>query len=150
MSSILQEGVWLWAERVDHSAAVAMMMQAAVLLANVPGERAAHWVPGKLYEYLAAGRPILFIGPQGGDAARIVSATRTGIVVPEDEERIHEALVALHQAWSRGERLSEPDWSAISAFDRSTQAARLVTVFDEMTEVGTRASDPFEPQGSTG
>jgi glycosyltransferase involved in cell wall biosynthesis len=47
---------------------------------------------GKLYEYMAAGRPIIALA-RGNDAARIVAATGTGIVVaPDDVDAIAGAL----------------------------------------------------------
>ena len=36
-------------------------------------------IPGKLFEYLAAKRPILCIGPKEGDSARVISETNSGI-----------------------------------------------------------------------
>ncbi len=47
---------------------------------------------GKLFEYLAAGRPILALA-EANEAARIVGLTATGVTVaPLDEERIADAL----------------------------------------------------------
>jgi len=47
---------------------------------------------GKLFEYLAAGRPILALA-EANEAARIVQLTATGVTVPPlDEERIAAAL----------------------------------------------------------
>ncbi len=46
-------------------------------------------VTGKIFEYLAANIPILCIGSSTGDAAKIITETKTGIAVDfEDEERI--------------------------------------------------------------
>jgi len=42
-------------------------------------------VPGKLYEYLAAGRPILAMTAEG-ETADIVRASGNGVVVPADDE----------------------------------------------------------------
>ena len=41
-------------------------------------------VPGKLFEYLAAGRPIIVLGDRN-EAARIVLETNTGVAVPPDD-----------------------------------------------------------------
>lgn len=49
---------------------------------------------GKLYEYLAAGRPIIALA-QRNEAARIVTETGTGVTVPPDDlEAISEAIAA--------------------------------------------------------
>ncbi len=42
-------------------------------------------VPGKIFEYLAAKRPILCIGPTAGDSARIVREAKGGAVIEFDD-----------------------------------------------------------------
>jgi glycosyltransferase involved in cell wall biosynthesis len=59
---------------------------------------------GKIFEYLAAERPILAAVPPDGAAARLVRETGAGIVVgPEDETGIREALLGLHARWKAGQ-----------------------------------------------
>jgi glycosyltransferase involved in cell wall biosynthesis len=61
---------------------------------------------GKIFEYLAAERPILAAVPPDGAAAELVRETGAGIVVgPEDERGLREALLGLHARWRAG-RLS--------------------------------------------
>ena len=49
---------------------------------------------GKLYEYIAAGRPIIALA-EGNEAARIIAETNTGVLVsPDDSEAIAAALRA--------------------------------------------------------
>jgi len=38
-------------------------------------------LPGKFFEYLASGKPILGIGPVNGDAAEILNQTKAGVIV---------------------------------------------------------------------
>jgi glycosyltransferase involved in cell wall biosynthesis len=59
---------------------------------------------GKIFEYLAAERPILAAVPPDGAAARLVRETGAGIVVaPEDEKGIRDALIGLHARWKAGQ-----------------------------------------------
>ena len=61
---------------------------------------------GKIFEYLAAERPILAAVPPDGAAAELVRETGAGIVVaPDDERGLREALLGLHARWRAG-RLS--------------------------------------------
>lgn len=61
--------------RVDHATAMREMQRARVLLLPINDTpNSAGILPGKLYEYLSVGRPILAIGPAGGDVARVVTA----------------------------------------------------------------------------
>ncbi len=42
-------------------------------------------LPGKLYEYLGAKRPVICLGPQSSDSAKIIEETKAGIRVGYDE-----------------------------------------------------------------
>ena len=67
--------------RVPHQEAVRLMRQSAVLLLVTPQvEEASAVVPGKLFEYLAAGRPILAVTRPDGDAAVILNRMQAGRV----------------------------------------------------------------------
>ena len=62
--------------------------------------RAKGLLTGKLFEYLASGRPILCIGPEDGDAARILKETQAGVIVRfEDRERMKETIKELYQKY---------------------------------------------------
>ena len=55
---------------------------------------------GKLFEYLASGRPILCIGPEDGDAAHILKETHAGQTVNfEDKEKMKEVIKDLYQKY---------------------------------------------------
>ena len=62
--------------------------------------RAKGLLTGKLFEYLASGRPILCIGPEDGDAARILRETHSGMTVSfEDKEKMKAAFNELYQSY---------------------------------------------------
>ena len=48
---------------------------------------------GKIFEYMASGRPILCIGPEDGDSARILNETQTGITVDFDDKEKMKAVI---------------------------------------------------------
>ena len=73
-----------------HAEALAAMRAADVLLLLVPraGGRGLSVVSGKVYEYLAAERPILALVPPEGDAAALLRDTGSAwIADPDDEAR---------------------------------------------------------------
>jgi glycosyltransferase involved in cell wall biosynthesis len=73
--------------------ALALQRRAAALLLITSNEPSVS--TSKIYEYLAAGRPILALAGEN-EAARIVAETGTGITVPPDDvEAIREALATL-------------------------------------------------------
>jgi hypothetical protein len=57
-------------------------------------------VTGKLYEYLASLRPILAIGPEEGDAARILNEAHAGTTVDfNDKKRMKEMVLEYYQRY---------------------------------------------------
>jgi len=76
-----------------------------VLLLLLPevGERGRDVPSGKLYEYLAARRPILAAVPPSGTAAELIHAAGAGTVVaPDDVEGLRQALTELVKRWRQG------------------------------------------------
>ncbi|GHN01466.1 glycosyl transferase family 1 [Cytophagales bacterium WSM2-2] len=86
-----------------HEEAVKVVRRAAILLLCVY-EQTPFVVTGKLFEYLAASRPILYIGPTEGDAAKIVLETGAGSVFSHDEvSAIKKHLIHLFNLFESGE-----------------------------------------------
>ena len=55
------------------------MMESSVLLLIIPDHHSNRSIiTGKLFEYLASGKPILCIGPEDGDAADIINTAGNG------------------------------------------------------------------------
>ena len=78
--------------RVPYDESIALQMNADILLLlqwNDPRE--AGNVPGKLFEYIGARRPVLGIGYEGGVPARILREREAGMVLNEPDA-IAEAL----------------------------------------------------------
>ena len=91
---------------VSHHRALELQRdsEANLLLLPDAAGRGAVVPSGKIFEYLAAERPILAAVPPDGAAAKLVRETGAGIVVaPEDEKGIREALIGLHARWQAGQ-----------------------------------------------
>jgi glycosyltransferase involved in cell wall biosynthesis len=68
------------------------------------GGRGRGVLSGKVFEYLAAERPILATVPPDGAAADLIRETGAGVVVPPDDvPAIRGALETLHSRWRAGE-----------------------------------------------
>jgi glycosyltransferase involved in cell wall biosynthesis len=88
-----------------HRQALALERDSEALLLLIPesGGRGRGVLSGKLFEYLAAERPILAAVPTDGEAARLLRETGAGIVVaPEDTDGIKAALSGLVARWKAG------------------------------------------------
>lgn len=73
-------------EFVPHDEAVRLQQQSQVnllVINNSPNSRTI--IPGKLYEYLGSGRPLLAIGPKDSDSAMVIEMTKGGVVHEYDD-----------------------------------------------------------------
>ena len=105
--------------------------EALLLLIPEAGGRGKGVLSGKVFEYLAAERPILALVPPDGAAAELIRETGAGIVVaPEDTEGIKTALGDLYAHWQRGELDAPPlseEWRRrVSRRTRVEELARLL------------------------
>jgi len=92
-------------EYVPRRRSLALQRDSDALLLLIPeaGGRGRGVLSGKVFEYLAAERPILAVVPPDGAAAQLIRDTGAGIVAaPEDVDAIRDALVAMHGRWREG------------------------------------------------
>jgi hypothetical protein len=117
--------------RVPHHEAVGLMKSADLLFfAHSDPTRQAS-IPGKLYEYLASGRPLMALADPDKETGRIVGKVGGGIAVsPEDPGLLYHALIDAF-----GGRLQMPprNADALRGFERRQLAARLAAVLNEVS-----------------
>ena len=90
-------------------------------------------VPGKTYEYLGSGRPILAMGPRG-DMRDFIEQTGSGIAVAGDDvDGATAALLKFFQAKQSGGSLTDQDRKAVARFERRELTARLANELNELT-----------------
>jgi glycosyltransferase involved in cell wall biosynthesis len=102
---------------VSRRDALALQRDSDALLLLIPdaGGRGQGVLSGKVFEYLAAERPILAAVPPEGAAAELIRETGAGVVAaPDDVPALTRALTELHAAWTAGSL----DGTALSAEDR--------------------------------
>ncbi len=82
---------------VKHEEAIEYMCSSHILLLIIPDVINNEGIlTGKLFEYLAASRPILFLGPEKGDAAKIIAETNSGLICNyNDSTKIADSIVSL-------------------------------------------------------
>lgn len=89
-----------------RAASLALQRDSEALLLLIPdaGGRGKGVLSGKVFEYLAVGRPILAAVPPDGAAAELIRETGAGVVAPPDDPvAIRAALCELHDRWSGGD-----------------------------------------------
>ena len=105
--------------------------EALLLLIPEAAGRGRGVLSGKVFEYLAAERPILAAVPPDGAAAKLIEETHAGVVAPpEDVDAIRAALTGLverHRAGTlNGTPLAPADRDRLSRVRRSEELADLL------------------------
>lgn len=117
----------------DHATAVREQRAASVLLLplrNDPDYRPI--LPGKLFEYLAARRPILGIGQEDGAMARVISETNAGITADWQNESAIETFI--RQAWAQHCSGGIPATTGeIGRYSRRSTARALAHLLNSLT-----------------
>lgn len=116
---------------VPYEEAKALQANADVLLLIVDtGETTSGVIPGKLFEYVAASRPILCIAAPGA-TPEIITKGRLGWVTPPgDVQKVKELLARLLQ--QKNFLNLDPDQNYISQFERSKLANRLNNILNKV------------------
>ncbi len=92
-------------------------------------------VPGKLYEYLDAGRPIVGLLERGEEAAELVERAGGTLIAPGDRAALAGELSRRYAAWQAGDAgaagpFARPPW--LADYTRARLAARLAGLLDEL------------------
>jgi glycosyltransferase involved in cell wall biosynthesis len=118
---------------VSHSEAVKLLLQTDALLLAIPDLPDNKGVlTGKLFEYLAAQRPILCLGPTDGDAAAIILEAQAGVTHDyTDAAAIRHHLENLYQNW---EQKTTPTFNAgvVKSFSRKAVANQLAELISRL------------------
>ncbi|KUG07842.1 hypothetical protein ASU33_13685 [Solirubrum puertoriconensis] len=110
-------------EFVPHDQAVGYLLRSTALLLAIPDvPHNLGILPGKLFEYMAANKPIICIGPTASDAAHILDESHAGVAFGYDDRRdMQEHLEQLVSAWLQNPNLDLP------AFSHSRYSRRALT-----------------------
>ncbi|MBO3098061.1 glycosyltransferase family 4 protein [Gelidibacter pelagius] len=81
---------------VNHTEALKSQRQSQLLLLiEIDSEDTKAIIPGKLFEYMVAGTPIISVGPKDSDVERIIKSTNTGrYFYYDDEAQLKEHLLS--------------------------------------------------------
>jgi glycosyltransferase involved in cell wall biosynthesis len=110
------------------------MLGASCLLLLQPGTTVS--IPGKLFEYFAAGRPILAIA-EAGETADLVRASGCGVaVLPDDQAGLERAIESLV---NHAEALPAPP---VELYDGELRSRELITLLERVSQ---RAAAPSMP-----
>jgi glycosyltransferase involved in cell wall biosynthesis len=101
LDSIEKYGLKKFLNKIDylpHTETIKLQQQSQVLLLLINNSKNAKGIlTGKFFEYMAAQRPIICIGPADGDAAKILAETNSGLISGyEDYEGLKKNILGFY------------------------------------------------------
>ena len=120
---------------VPHEQSVGYLMRSeASLLIVDDTKESAEIVPGKVYEYLGVGRPVIALAPRGSAIARLLDETQAGRSAPlEDIEAIAEIISTFIERWKSGLDCTTPLHDVIAKYERKESAKELGRILTKVT-----------------
>jgi hypothetical protein len=120
---------------VPHEVSVGYLMQSeASLLIVDDAKESAEIVPGKVYEYLGVGRPVIALAPRGSAIEELVLRTHAGGCAPQsDIPAIAEIIGTFLDRWKQGQQITEPDTFMIASYERRNAAKQLAEKLNQLT-----------------
>lgn len=134
--SVEQSGLSRYVENIayaPHKEVGKIQQQSQVLLLVINDTPNSGMIlTGKFFEYLAARRPVLCLGPVDGDAAKILNQTNAGLISGfKDSEKMKENILTFYNQFKTGE-LSSGDQD-IEAYSRKELTRKLAAVMNRLS-----------------
>lgn len=114
---------------IPHKDLISEYGSSSLLLMILTGYKDAEgFLPGKLFEYIATGLPVLGVGPVEGDAAALLKETGSGVMLDSDDlTGMRKVLLEGYESWKV---LQKPDLNLSKAqrFSRKQITGQLVEI----------------------
>jgi glycosyltransferase involved in cell wall biosynthesis len=117
---------------VSHNEAIKYMMESSVLLLIIPDHHSnKSIITGKLFEYLATGKPVFYIGPEDGDAASIIRDADAGLTAAyDDKEKLENNIITFFQNYNNN--TPESRKSDIQRYSRKALSHQIAEVLNKL------------------
>ncbi len=113
---------------LSHKEAVVEQRSAQVLLLiEIDSEETNGIIPGKIFEYMVSGRPIIGIGPDMSDFAEIINETNTGVFINYDEkDKLKDTILEYYKLYLQGNLKSNA--VGLQKYSRKNLTAQLAQI----------------------
>jgi glycosyltransferase involved in cell wall biosynthesis len=122
---------------LSHAESIELIRTADLLflpMQNLPSAVRATIVPGKTYEYLASGTPILAAVPEGDARDALAEAGNAILCRPDDVAGMADALATQVRRWLAAEPPPAPRAEVVARFEYGSLAEKLADVFDTVIQ----------------
>jgi glycosyltransferase involved in cell wall biosynthesis len=128
------DGITHFMGNIPHKRLLQLYGSSALLLLILTGYKNAEgYLPGKIFEYMACGLPILGIGPVQGDAGSILQESGSGIMIDSyDEENIIKTLFHYFNRWKSVETPLRKESFYAAKFSRKQITGELAAILEEL------------------
>ena len=113
---------------VSHQEALIQQRKSQILLLiEINSKNTISIIPGKLFEYMASGRPIVAIGPLGSDFSEIINQTNTGTFFDySQKETLKSAILSAYNSFLEGKL--QVNAVGLEAYSRKKLTERLAAL----------------------
>ena len=127
-----------------HTESIRQLLLADALLLVVDEyEGSDDVVPGKVYEYVGSGRPVLAVAPERSAIADLIAETRGGFVAHQSNVAgIADAFLKLYRAHQTGAPALETNRAAIERYERRNVTGELAALLDQLIAKKPRDARP--------
>lgn len=117
----------------DESVGFLMRSEASLLIVDDTKE-SAEIVPGKVYEYLGVGRPVIALAPRGSAIERLLDETRAGLSAPQDDVAAIASIIdTFISRWKDCQTILSPDVHEVQKYERRAAAHQLAHILHGIT-----------------
>ncbi|MGQ9819433.1 MAG: glycosyltransferase [Candidatus Kapaibacteriales bacterium] len=119
-----------------HESLARLMKSDASLLIIDESKESDEIVPGKVYEYLGVGRPILAIGPTRGAVAKLLAECQAGLIAHQTQiDEISANFFNIYSSW-KADQTFKPNAEVIRRYERKEHTKKLAEILTQLTKKG--------------
>ncbi|MBL7086400.1 MAG: hypothetical protein ISS28_04810 [Candidatus Cloacimonetes bacterium] len=103
-----------------------------LLINNIPNNEGI--ITSKIFNYIASGNFILGLGPEDGEAAKIIDVIQTGIMVDYcNEEKLNNIIKTKYDEWQRNGNITLNQKSS-EKYSKYNQTKKMIEIFEALNE----------------
>jgi glycosyltransferase involved in cell wall biosynthesis len=126
------ENIVTFIGNVSHKKCIEYLRYSTIALV-IPSADLAMCIPGKIYEYVGAGKSILALTKDDCAVTDLITQYNMGIIVsPDDTESIKKAILWYYKEFKKGELNFQPSEDVIKQYDRRYLTFKLSQVLDQL------------------